>query len=160
MQTNLLYKPENTHNFGQYRFKGSTFLTWGFFFFFSCLWILIRRENQEKMIYYLLLDRKERYPSCEDEDLPPRNDLGKSARRIQRMSFSLIKTNSSSLNWIPKTPCPAFWIVVKISRPTEEARGLADADAPRTLSAREEEPGGPQCHWPGLPHATSQGPGH
>ncbi|XP_015255126.1 PREDICTED: serine/threonine-protein kinase BRSK2-like isoform X4 [Cyprinodon variegatus] len=32
-------------------------------------------ENQEKMIYYLLLDRKERYPSYEDEDLPPRNDL-------------------------------------------------------------------------------------
>lgn len=28
------------------------------------------------MIYYLLLDRKERYPSCEDEDLPPRNDVG------------------------------------------------------------------------------------
>lgn len=28
------------------------------------------------MIYYLLLDRKERYPSCEDEDLPPRNDIG------------------------------------------------------------------------------------
>ncbi|XP_062304492.1 serine/threonine-protein kinase BRSK2 isoform X3 [Osmerus eperlanus] len=33
-------------------------------------------DNQEKMIYYLLLDRKERYPSCEDEDLPPRNDTG------------------------------------------------------------------------------------
>ncbi|XP_055779696.1 serine/threonine-protein kinase BRSK2-like isoform X4 [Salvelinus fontinalis] len=33
-------------------------------------------DNQEKMIYYLLLDRKERYPSCEDEDLPPRNDIG------------------------------------------------------------------------------------
>ncbi|KAG8148082.1 hypothetical protein E2320_000089, partial [Naja naja] len=32
-------------------------------------------ENQEKMIYYLLLDRKERYPSCEDEDLPPCNDV-------------------------------------------------------------------------------------
>uniref|UniRef100_A0A8C7P8E6 Protein kinase domain-containing protein n=1 Tax=Oncorhynchus mykiss TaxID=8022 RepID=A0A8C7P8E6_ONCMY len=28
-------------------------------------------DNQEKMIYYLLLDRKERYPSYEDEDLPP-----------------------------------------------------------------------------------------
>lgn len=28
------------------------------------------------MIYYLLLDRKERYPSYEDEDLPPRNDVG------------------------------------------------------------------------------------
>lgn len=36
------------------------------------------RENQEKMIYYLLLDRKERYPSYEDEDLPPRNDVGQS----------------------------------------------------------------------------------
>lgn len=37
------------------------------------------RENQEKMIYYLLLDRKERYPSCEDQDLPPRNDVGEQA---------------------------------------------------------------------------------
>lgn len=37
------------------------------------------RENQEKMIYYLLLDRKERYPSCEDQDLPPRNDVGEKA---------------------------------------------------------------------------------
>lgn len=41
------------------------------FFLSVCL-----RENQEKMIYYLLLDRKERYPSYEDEDLPPRNDVG------------------------------------------------------------------------------------
>lgn len=41
--------------------------------YFVCL-----RENQEKMIYYLLLDRKERYPSYEDEDLPPRNDVGQS----------------------------------------------------------------------------------
>lgn len=41
-------------------------------------WINFCRENQEKMIYYLLLDRKERYPSCEDEDLPPRNDIGQS----------------------------------------------------------------------------------
>lgn len=31
------------------------------------------------MIYYLLLDRKERYPSYEDEDLPPRNDVGERA---------------------------------------------------------------------------------
>lgn len=44
-----------------------------FMFFCLCL-----RENQEKMIYYLLLDRKERYPSYEDEDLPPRNDVGQS----------------------------------------------------------------------------------
>ena len=32
------------------------------------------------MIYYLLLDRKERYPSCEDQDLPPRNDVGEKGR--------------------------------------------------------------------------------
>ncbi|XP_033827740.1 serine/threonine-protein kinase BRSK2 [Periophthalmus magnuspinnatus] len=39
-------------------------------------------ENQEKMIYYLLLDRKERYPSYEDEDLPPRNDLDPPRKRV------------------------------------------------------------------------------
>lgn len=43
-----------------------------------CLLLICLRENQEKMIYYLLLDRKERYPSYEDEDLPPRNDVGQS----------------------------------------------------------------------------------
>uniref|UniRef100_A0A3Q3DL41 Serine/threonine-protein kinase BRSK2-like n=1 Tax=Hippocampus comes TaxID=109280 RepID=A0A3Q3DL41_HIPCM len=39
-------------------------------------------ENQEKMIYYLLLDRKERYPSYEDEDLPPRNDADPPRKRV------------------------------------------------------------------------------
>nr|XP_054605144.1 serine/threonine-protein kinase BRSK2 isoform X2 [Nothobranchius furzeri] len=38
-------------------------------------------ENQEKMIYYLLLDRKERYPSYEDEDLPQRNDVADPPRK-------------------------------------------------------------------------------
>ncbi|XP_029540263.2 serine/threonine-protein kinase BRSK2-like [Oncorhynchus nerka] len=38
-------------------------------------------DNQEKMIYYLLLDRKERYPSYEDEDLPPRNDVADPPRK-------------------------------------------------------------------------------
>ncbi|XP_006015126.1 serine/threonine-protein kinase BRSK1 [Alligator sinensis] len=42
----------------------------------------IEGENQEKMIYYLLLDRKERYPSCEDEDLPPRNDIDPPRKRV------------------------------------------------------------------------------
>ncbi|XP_059584115.1 serine/threonine-protein kinase BRSK1 isoform X3 [Alligator mississippiensis] len=42
----------------------------------------IEGENQEKMIYYLLLDRKERYPSCEDEDLPPRNDVDPPRKRV------------------------------------------------------------------------------
>lgn len=37
----------------------------------------LRRDNQEKMIYFLLLDRKERYPSHEDQNLPPRNEIGK-----------------------------------------------------------------------------------
>uniref|UniRef100_A0A3P8Z3K1 Protein kinase domain-containing protein n=1 Tax=Esox lucius TaxID=8010 RepID=A0A3P8Z3K1_ESOLU len=40
------------------------------------------QDNQEKMIYYLLLDRKERYPSCEDEDLPPRNDIDPPRKRV------------------------------------------------------------------------------
>ncbi|XP_026078940.1 serine/threonine-protein kinase BRSK2 isoform X2 [Carassius auratus] len=39
-------------------------------------------DNQEKMIYYLLLDRKERYPSHEDEDLPPRNDIDPPRKRV------------------------------------------------------------------------------
>lgn len=42
------------------------------------------RENQEKMIYFLLLDRKERYPSHEDEDLPPRNEIGTRPREAPR----------------------------------------------------------------------------
>ncbi|XDV45053.1 hypothetical protein PO909_013224 [Leuciscus waleckii] len=39
-------------------------------------------DNQEKMIYYLLLDRKERYPSYEDEDLPPRNEIDPPRKRV------------------------------------------------------------------------------
>ncbi|XP_072905721.1 serine/threonine-protein kinase BRSK2 isoform X9 [Hemitrygon akajei] len=39
-------------------------------------------ENQEKMIYFLLLDRKERYPSHEDEDLPPQNDIDPPRKRV------------------------------------------------------------------------------
>ncbi|XP_051744091.1 serine/threonine-protein kinase BRSK2 isoform X2 [Ctenopharyngodon idella] len=39
-------------------------------------------ENQEKLIYYLLLDRKERYPSYEDEHLPPRNDIDPPRKRV------------------------------------------------------------------------------
>lgn len=31
------------------------------------------------MIYFLLLDRKERYPSHEDQNLPPRNETGRRA---------------------------------------------------------------------------------
>uniref|UniRef100_A0A8C0KTN5 BR serine/threonine kinase 1 n=1 Tax=Canis lupus dingo TaxID=286419 RepID=A0A8C0KTN5_CANLU len=45
-------------------------------------------ENQEKMIYYLLLDRKERYPSCEDQDLPPRNDVDPPRKRVDSPMLS------------------------------------------------------------------------
>ncbi|XP_029109725.1 serine/threonine-protein kinase BRSK2-like isoform X3 [Scleropages formosus] len=46
------------------------------------------RDNQEKMIYYLLLDRKERYPSCEDEDLPPQNDIDPPRKRVDSPMLS------------------------------------------------------------------------
>ncbi|XP_041416826.1 serine/threonine-protein kinase BRSK2 isoform X1 [Xenopus laevis] len=44
--------------------------------------LLSEEENQEKMIYFLLLDRKERYPSQEDEDLPPRVDIDPPRKRV------------------------------------------------------------------------------
>ncbi|MGH0179651.1 UNVERIFIED_CONTAM: hypothetical protein FKN15_002262 [Acipenser sinensis] len=46
------------------------------------------KRLSEKMIYYLLLDRKERYPSCEDEDLPPRNDLDPPRKRVDSPMLS------------------------------------------------------------------------
>ncbi|XP_054380064.1 serine/threonine-protein kinase BRSK2 isoform X2 [Pongo abelii] len=44
--------------------------------------LLSEEQNQEKMIYFLLLDRKERYPSQEDEDLPPRNEIDPPRKRV------------------------------------------------------------------------------
>uniref|UniRef100_A0A8C2ABI9 BR serine/threonine kinase 2 n=1 Tax=Cyprinus carpio TaxID=7962 RepID=A0A8C2ABI9_CYPCA len=44
--------------------------------------LLTDDENQEKMIYFLLLDRKERYPSHEDQNLPPRNDIDPPRKRV------------------------------------------------------------------------------
>uniref|UniRef100_A0A8C7WF92 Protein kinase domain-containing protein n=1 Tax=Oncorhynchus mykiss TaxID=8022 RepID=A0A8C7WF92_ONCMY len=38
-------------------------------------------DNQEKMIYFLLLDRKERYPSQEDQNLPPRSEIADPPRK-------------------------------------------------------------------------------
>ncbi|XP_051919847.1 serine/threonine-protein kinase BRSK2-like isoform X8 [Hippocampus zosterae] len=38
-------------------------------------------DNQEKMIYFLLLDRKERYPSHEDQNLPPRSEIADPPRK-------------------------------------------------------------------------------
>ncbi|XP_049579130.1 serine/threonine-protein kinase BRSK2 isoform X1 [Syngnathus scovelli] len=39
-------------------------------------------DNQEKMIYFLLFDRKERYPSQEDQNLPPRNEIDPPKKRV------------------------------------------------------------------------------
>ncbi|KAJ8271428.1 hypothetical protein COCON_G00102870 [Conger conger] len=44
--------------------------------------LLLDDDNQEKMIYFLLLDRKERYPSHEDQNLPPRNDIDPPRKRV------------------------------------------------------------------------------
>ncbi|XP_069575877.1 serine/threonine-protein kinase BRSK2-like isoform X8 [Brachyistius frenatus] len=43
--------------------------------------LLSEEDNQEKMIYFLLLDRKERYPSHEDQNLPPRNEMADPPRK-------------------------------------------------------------------------------
>ncbi|XP_032371508.1 serine/threonine-protein kinase BRSK2 [Etheostoma spectabile] len=43
--------------------------------------LLSEEENQEKMIYFLLLDRKERYPSQEDQNLPPRAEIADPPRK-------------------------------------------------------------------------------
>ncbi|KAM8893977.1 serine/threonine-protein kinase BRSK2-like isoform 6-T6 [Spinachia spinachia] len=43
--------------------------------------LLSEEENQEKMIYFLLLDRKERYPSHEDQNLPPRSEIADPPRK-------------------------------------------------------------------------------
>ncbi|XP_077085512.1 serine/threonine-protein kinase BRSK2 isoform X11 [Siphateles boraxobius] len=44
--------------------------------------LLTDEDNQEKMIYFLLLDRKERYPSHEDQNLPPRNEIDPPRKRV------------------------------------------------------------------------------
>ncbi|KAI9542150.1 Serine/threonine-protein kinase brsk2 [Dissostichus eleginoides] len=43
--------------------------------------MLSEEENQEKMIYFLLLDRKERYPSQEDQNLPARTEIADPPRK-------------------------------------------------------------------------------
>uniref|UniRef100_A0A671U466 BR serine/threonine kinase 2 n=1 Tax=Sparus aurata TaxID=8175 RepID=A0A671U466_SPAAU len=50
--------------------------------------LLSEEENQEKMIYFLLLDRKERYPSHEDQNLPPRNEIDPPRKRVDSPMLS------------------------------------------------------------------------
>ncbi|XP_028298520.1 serine/threonine-protein kinase BRSK2-like isoform X11 [Gouania willdenowi] len=45
-------------------------------------------DNQEKMIYFLLLDRKERYPSQEDQNLPPRKEIDPPRKRVDSPMLS------------------------------------------------------------------------
>ncbi|XP_027137430.1 serine/threonine-protein kinase BRSK2 isoform X9 [Larimichthys crocea] len=50
--------------------------------------LLSEEDNQEKMIYFLLLDRKERYPSQEDQNLPPRNEIDPPRKRVDSPMLS------------------------------------------------------------------------
>ncbi|XP_013869006.1 serine/threonine-protein kinase BRSK2 isoform X6 [Austrofundulus limnaeus] len=50
--------------------------------------LLAEDDNQEKMIYFLLLDRKERYPSHEDQNLPPRNEIDPPRKRVDSPMLS------------------------------------------------------------------------
>lgn len=59
------------------------------------LFFLYISENQEKMIYFLLLDRKERYPSHEDQNLPPRNDIGMTQSLWEVCIYELGSRNTS-----------------------------------------------------------------
>uniref|UniRef100_A0A8C8FT05 Protein kinase domain-containing protein n=1 Tax=Oncorhynchus tshawytscha TaxID=74940 RepID=A0A8C8FT05_ONCTS len=61
---------ESMHSLGCFRDKGK--LTKD---------LLSDDDNQEKMIYFLLLDRKERYPSQEDQNLPPRSEIADPPRK-------------------------------------------------------------------------------
>ncbi|KAF3686173.1 Serine/threonine-protein kinase BRSK2 [Channa argus] len=61
---------ESMHSLGCFRDKGKLSKD-----------LLSEDDNQEKMIYFLLLDRKERYPSQEDQNLPPRNEIADPPRK-------------------------------------------------------------------------------
>ncbi|XP_017285296.1 serine/threonine-protein kinase BRSK2 isoform X7 [Kryptolebias marmoratus] len=50
--------------------------------------LLSQDDNQEKMIYFLLLDRKERYPSHEDQNLPPQNEIDPPRKRVDSPMLS------------------------------------------------------------------------
>uniref|UniRef100_A0A3Q3K210 non-specific serine/threonine protein kinase n=1 Tax=Monopterus albus TaxID=43700 RepID=A0A3Q3K210_MONAL len=50
--------------------------------------LLSEDDNQEKMIYFLLLDRKERYPSHEDQNLPPQNEIDPPRKRVDSPMLS------------------------------------------------------------------------
>ncbi|XP_042276291.1 serine/threonine-protein kinase BRSK2-like isoform X8 [Thunnus albacares] len=50
--------------------------------------LLSEDDNQEKMIYFLLLDRKERYPSHEDQNLPPRSEIDPPRKRVDSPMLS------------------------------------------------------------------------
>ncbi|XP_008404313.1 serine/threonine-protein kinase BRSK2-like isoform X2 [Poecilia reticulata] len=50
--------------------------------------LLSEEDNQEKMIYFLLLDRKERYPSHEDQNLPPRSEIDPPRKRVDSPMLS------------------------------------------------------------------------
>ncbi|CAB1339678.1 unnamed protein product, partial [Coregonus sp. 'balchen'] len=82
---------ESMHSLGCFRDKGK--LTKD---------LLSDDDNQEKMIYFLLLDRKERYPSQEDQNLPPRSEIADPPRkRVDSPMSRSISGASSGLSTSP-----------------------------------------------------------
>uniref|UniRef100_A0A8C7K8E1 Serine/threonine-protein kinase BRSK2-like n=1 Tax=Oncorhynchus kisutch TaxID=8019 RepID=A0A8C7K8E1_ONCKI len=79
-------------------------------------------DNQEKMIYYLLLDRKERYPSYEDEDLPPRNDVADPPRK--RVDSPMLTRHSRCH---PERKSLEVFSVTEQGSPTPPRRALGTA---------------------------------
>ncbi|XP_063047053.1 serine/threonine-protein kinase BRSK1 [Engraulis encrasicolus] len=88
--------------------------------------------NQEKMIYYLLLDRKERYPSYEDEDLPPRNDVDPPRKRVD--SPMMTRHGRLSAGCRPERKSLEVLTVTEQGSPTPPRRALDTAHGQRSRS--------------------------
>uniref|UniRef100_A0A8C6W5S4 Serine/threonine-protein kinase BRSK2-like n=1 Tax=Nannospalax galili TaxID=1026970 RepID=A0A8C6W5S4_NANGA len=88
--------------------------------------LLSEEENQEKMIYFLLLDPKERYPSHEDEDLSPRNEIGMRPsahpRRPERKSMEVLSVTDGS------SPVPARR-AIEMAQRGQRSRSISSASS-------------------------------
>uniref|UniRef100_A0A8D0AI67 BR serine/threonine kinase 2 n=1 Tax=Sander lucioperca TaxID=283035 RepID=A0A8D0AI67_SANLU len=127
-------------------------------------------DNQEKMIYFLLLDRKERYPSQEDQNLPPRNEIDPPKKRVdspmlnrhgkrrpERKSMEVLSVTDGG------SPVPARR-AIDMTQHGQRSRSISGASSglstsplssPRVTSAAKSEPSTPcQTARPGPPTPT------
>lgn len=70
---------------------------------FRAFQTVLPSDNQEKMIYFLLLDRKERYPSHEDQNLPPRNEIGNELSS-ESLEHDVVPSLANVLSRFPTDP--------------------------------------------------------